>query len=198
MLLGRPVLGGAGHQGPLDSVLQPLWLLGLERLGSQLVGGAPGSAATAAGWEEHRAGQWRAHPFPKQVRPPRHPAAAAGFQEKADVIAELAARGWCHPAAPQDESAPSRAQQGLPRSPGPGQLPVTRPVPLFPPGCQPCALLPGLWPKGHLKPHSSLAPISQMPDLLTLEQKQGSGDLWFEFPDHPDLLRGLGQAPFPL
>ena len=57
---------------------------------------------------------------------------------------------------------------------------------------------PAFWPKGRLKPHTSLAPISQMPDLLTLEQEQVSGDLWFEFPDHPDLLRGLGQVCFPL
>ena len=101
-------------------------------------------------------------------------------------------------AAPRDESAASRAQQGLPRSPGPGQLPVTRPAPLFPPGASPVLSRPGLWPRGHLKPHTSLAPISQIPDLLTLEQKQVSGGLWFEFPDHPDLLHGLGQVPFPL
>lgn len=96
VLLGRPVLGGAGHPGPLDSVLQPLWLLDPEGLGSQLVGRAPGSADSCRlGGAQGRAG--RAHPFPKQVPPPRHPAAAAGFQEKADAIAESAAGGWYHP-----------------------------------------------------------------------------------------------------
>ena len=41
------------------------------------------------------------------------------------------------PAALQDEHAAWRAQQGLPRSPGPGQAPSPRPAPLFLPGTRP-------------------------------------------------------------
>ena len=34
VLLGRPVLGGTGHPGPLDSVPQPLWLLDAKEMSS--------------------------------------------------------------------------------------------------------------------------------------------------------------------
>ena len=62
-------------------------------------------------------------------------------------------------AALQDEPAASRTQQGLPRSPRPGQAPVTRPAP-------PLLPLPTFWPKHRLLPKPSLSPIPEMPDLI--------------------------------
>lgn len=62
-------------------------------------------------------------------------------------------------AALQDEPAAPRTQQGLPRSPGPAQAPVTRPA-------LPLLSRPTLWPKHHLMPKPSLSPTPQMPDLI--------------------------------
>lgn len=70
-------------------------------------------------------------------------------------------------AALQDEPAASRAQQGLPGSPRPGQAPATHPAPLFLPGTWLClsnssSFLPH--PLAQTSPHAQTQPLSSSLD----------------------------------
>ena len=130
--------------GRLDSVSQPLWLRDPAGLGSKLVGRAPGSADSGGlGGAWGRAGYGHTL-FPNRCLLPDIPRQLLSSRNRPMQSLSRRLEAGITLAAPWDESAASRAQQGLPRSPGPGQLPVTRPAPLFPPGRQPSPLAPRL------------------------------------------------------
>ena len=79
-MLGSPVLAALVTRAPGLSLTAPL------AAGSGGFG-VPAGRQSARKYRQQRAGRSagqgrvRAHPFPKQVPPPRHPVAAAVFQE---------------------------------------------------------------------------------------------------------------------
>ncbi|XP_044890805.1 uncharacterized protein LOC123379429 [Felis catus] len=158
----------------------------------------------------------------------RSPTASAVFQEEADIIAELAHRGWYHPGGSTGRACCFQGPEGPAPEPGPGRAPVTRPVLLFLPGTRPCpSHSPPLppHPLAQTSPHAQTQPLSSSPDAslahpwgrmgcqdprqlptphpphthLKLHQCQVPRTWYrFDFQNHVSWLCGLGQVPLRL
>lgn len=194
-------------QGPsdtLDSALQPLGLLGVV-LGSKRAVSAPGGEDmwTGSGRSIGKEGG-PTSPFPKQVPPSWTPPPSLLVSRKRPMqsLSQRTEAGITL-AALRDEPVASRAQQGLPRIPGPGQVPATHPAPLFLPGNQPClsrspSLLPQ--PLAQTSRHAPNQPLSNFPDARLARSAVGGGVRrpGCEFRDRTYRLCNLGQVLLPL
>lgn len=122
------------------------------------------------GWlvQSRSAGRGAHTPFPQTgASLLDSPTASAGFQERADAIAESAGGGWYHPGGSTGRACCSQGPAEPARQPGPGQAPVTRPAPV-PAG-------PWSHPLAPTSPHPQVQPLSCGPDANPTRPGTGWG-----------------------